>query len=184
MMKFTDKIQAGAAQALTALLVFSCFGSTGTAAGAGQNKSLEFRLEARESYAQGKPVTIKFTLVNNSKQDLFVLGWYTPLEGIKGRIFKVTRDGKEIQYGGMMAKRGAPGRQDYVCVKAGQSVSSEIDLAGAYDIKSAGKYHVAFTGNVHDVLQGCNATPRAEDAQQGMDVPGNEVTFRIVEPRT
>ena len=46
-----------------------------------------------ESYSM-RSIVIKFTLENNSEENLWILKWNTPLEGLKKRIFNVICDGK------------------------------------------------------------------------------------------
>jgi peptidyl-Lys metalloendopeptidase len=75
---------------------------------------LQYRLQAKENYRLGEPLVIEFTLENLSDHNVWVLTWYTPLEGLKGKIFEVTCDGKPVAYEGIMVKRGDPCRDDYV----------------------------------------------------------------------
>lgn len=49
-----------------------------------------------------------FTLENLSDETVYVLKWFTPLEGLFGDIFRITRDSEEIPYTGPMVKRGDP----------------------------------------------------------------------------
>ena len=77
---------------------------------------LKYQLSASNSYVLGKPVIIKFTLYNLLDENIWVLTWYTPLEGLKGKIFLVTCNGKEIPYEGRMVKRGNPTQDDYIYI--------------------------------------------------------------------
>ncbi len=54
---------------------------------------MKYELKAQDSYRKDNPVMIDFVLHNLSDKDLWVLTWYTPLEGIKGNIFHVICDG-------------------------------------------------------------------------------------------
>lgn len=105
---------------------------------------LRATLEAPASLPNGEAVTVKFTLTNNTAERLYVLKWYTPLEGIAGKIFRVERDGQVIPYQGMLAKRGAPSPKAYVLLEPGESVSAAVDLATAYDFSKAGEYTIEF----------------------------------------
>ena len=64
-------------------------GSAGQTAGGG----LRARLELPHTLPLGEPVKVQFFLVNDSSENLFVLNWFTPLEGLGGDIFQVRRDG-------------------------------------------------------------------------------------------
>ena len=48
--------------------------------------------QAQSSYVLGKPIIVGFTLASDAEADLWILKWYTPLEGIKGKILQVTCD--------------------------------------------------------------------------------------------
>lgn len=144
---------------------------------------LRYRLEAGATYTAGGPAALVFTLENRSGQALRVLTWYTPLEGLKGRILKVTRGGQELLYRGRMVKRGAPRAEDYLPVGPGASTSATFDLAAAYDLSAPGQYRVEFVGRVHDVALPGEAVPRPVDRQRGIDVPGDPAEFRVVAGR-
>lgn len=75
---------------------------------------LEARLAIAESLPAGDPVPLTFTLTNHGDHPLYVLKWYTPLEGIAGETFRVTRDGQTIRYEGILAMRGDPRPEDYI----------------------------------------------------------------------
>ncbi|MEA2559750.1 MAG: hypothetical protein QOH06_1254 [Acidobacteriota bacterium] len=164
------------------LLLAACTvpsGPAGSAASGGE-APFQFRLAVRETYSAGEPVTIGFFLENLSAEPLRILTWYTPLEGIKGSIFRVTRDGQEVPYQGPMVKRGDPGQGDYVLVPPGAPVSAEVDLARGWDLSVPGTYRVDFEGRIHDVAKEGESVPRPRDAHQGKDAKGEPVTFRVV----
>ena len=91
-----------------------------------QTQSLKYQLSANNSYVVGTPITINFTLENLLDENLWILKWYTPLEGMRGEIFQVNCDGKEIPYEGMMAKRGDPDRDSYMHIVPRGSVSEVL----------------------------------------------------------
>ena len=77
-------------------------------------------------------ILISFELENTSNENLWVHTWYTPLEGLKGKIFCVICDGKVIPYEGPMVKRGRPKRDDHIQLLTREPVSARIDLSNAY----------------------------------------------------
>ncbi|MEA2563057.1 MAG: hypothetical protein QOH06_4561 [Acidobacteriota bacterium] len=166
------------------LLLAACTAPSGPggSAASGGEAPFRFRLTVRETYSAGEPVTVGFFLENLSSEPLRVLTWYTPLEGIRGSIFRVTRDGQEVPYQGPMVKRGDPGQGDYVLVPPGGPVSAEVDLAQSWDPSVSGTYRVDFDGRIHDVAREGESVPRPRDAHQGMDAKGEPVTFRVVRP--
>jgi len=142
-------------------------------------QSLKYQLSANDSYVAGTPITINFTLENLLDENLWVLNWYTPLEGMRGEIFQVKCDGKEIHYEGMMAKRGDPDQDSYIHIVPGGSVSEVVDLTGVYNIPVSNECQVEFNGRIFDVLSSEDKLPRKRDEHQGMDITGNVVSFRV-----
>jgi len=117
------------------------------------------------------PTTVRFTLTNPSSAPVWVLRWNTPLEERwKGTIFTVTSGKKEISYQGPMTKRGDPGREEYVEIPAGGSVSGEADLSQVYEMKKPGKYVVKVTGDLADVAMDNAEVPRGRDRFAGARV--------------
>jgi hypothetical protein len=117
------------------------------------------------------PTTVRFTLTNPSSAPLWVLRWNTPLEERwKGTIFTVTSGKKEIPYQGPMTKRGDPGREEYVEIPAGGSVSGEADLSQVYEMKTREKYVVKVTGELADVVKDGAEVPRGRERFVGMKV--------------
>jgi hypothetical protein len=129
----------------TLVLVFAAEGTAAVTPGvADEASTLTAALEAPESLPTGAVVTVEFTLTNVSPEGLYVLTWFTPLEGLAGDIFGVQRDREEVPYRGKLVKRGPPTSEDYVWIDAGGSISAEVDLAQGYDFARAGQYTVQF----------------------------------------
>lgn len=105
---------------------------------------LQAVLAIGETVVAGEPVELTFTLINQATYPLYVLKWYTPLEGIAGEIFRVVRDGQPLPYRGILAMRGDPGPESYVLLPAGGSETATVDLAQAYDFSEVGTYTIAF----------------------------------------
>ena len=109
-----------------------------------QESALIATIEAPESLPTGDVVNVRFTLTNSSPEGLYVLKWFTPLEGLAGDIFGVQRDGVDLPYRGKLVKRGNPVSEEYVWLDAGGSISAEVDLAEGYDFSQAGQYTLQF----------------------------------------
>lgn len=142
---------------------------------------LRYHLDSQENYVVGQPVNIVFTLENLSSAPLWVLTWYTPLEGLKGKIFRVICDSQEISYEGPMVKRGSPTQDDYVFIGAGQSVSAENNISLAYNLPSSKVCQVEFRGKIHDVVFNEAQLSNREERHQSMEILGNIVTFRLIQ---
>jgi hypothetical protein len=112
---------------------------------------LEARVTALSEYFKSdEPKILKFELKNSSDQDLYVLKWYTPLEGLISNCLKVWRDNEYVEYDGPLFKRGRPGAQDYVFIKAGETVSNNFNLDEAYSTSSVGRYRVDLNIEIKD----------------------------------
>jgi hypothetical protein len=129
------------------------------------------RLEAQA------PASIRFELANGSGSSLWVLKWNTPLEGWKGTVLRVTRDGEEVAYEGPMLKRGDPQAGAYVEIPAGGKVDATVDLAEVYDMSRPGTYKVEADGDLIDVT--AEAAPRPRDRHQSMPLDCGAVTFEV-----
>jgi hypothetical protein len=111
---------------------------------------------------------------------LYVLIWYTPLEGIAGEIFQVTRNGKELLYQGMLAKRGDPIREEYIAIEPEEVTSTEVDLRMGYDLSMPGSYQVQLITGLRDVTDDASLVPRKWDDHRPQSLSCNTVSFRIV----
>lgn len=129
------------------------------------------RLEAQP------PTSIRFELANGSGSSLWVLKWNTPLEGWKGTILRVTRDGEELPYQGPMMKRGDPQADAYVEIPAGGKVDATVDLSEVYDVSRPGTYKVEADGDLIDVTG--EAAPRPRDRHRSLPLDCGVVTFEV-----
>ena len=111
---------------------------------------LRGRLESSASYTSDEPVRLRFNLANREHQDIYVLTWYTPLEGLFSDCLKVFRDGERLSYDGVLAKRGLPTSENYLLVPAGHEVSAEFELSAAYDVSNPESYEVALDTEIHE----------------------------------
>ncbi len=127
------------------------------------------RLEAQA------PTSIRFELANGWNSPIHVLKWNTPLEGWKGTVLRVTRDGEELSYGGPMLKRGDPQADAYVEIVAGGKVDATVDLAEVYDLSRPGTYKVEADGDLIDVTAG--SVPRPRDQHEPVPLDCGAVTF-------
>ncbi len=104
---------------------------------------LKGKLVASKVYDSAEPVKLRFDLTNNGDEDLYVLKWYTPLEGLNSDCLTVIRNEKsKVGYDGPMIKRGRPGPDDYVLVPAGGTVSADVDVSASYAVSLPADYRV------------------------------------------
>jgi peptidyl-Lys metalloendopeptidase len=82
------------------------------------------------------------TMTDPSDYSIRILKWFTPVEGVEEPLFILIRDGEPVTYIGKMVKRPAPTEQDYLTLKAGESITSDVDLLQYYDLSISGNYAV------------------------------------------
>lgn len=156
-------------------------GQAGEGAGAGGDLAAE--LQTAESLPNGDVVPLRFSLTNQSDRPLYLLKWFTPLEGIGGEIFRVRRDGQLVPYQGILASRGDPTPEAYVFLEAGETVSAEVDLAQAYDFSNDGTYTISFISpRISHVARSKAEMARTMDALGPVEIPANSVTLTIPGP--
>jgi hypothetical protein len=143
--------------------------------------SLDCTLEMDETCPVDEPVNLRFELHNQSDCPLYVLIWYTPLEGLAGEIFQVTRNGEELRYQGMLGKRGDPSREEYITIEPGEVTSAEVDLRMGYDLSTPGSYQVEFTAGLQDVTDDASLVPRKRDGHRPQPLSCNRVSFNTSE---
>jgi hypothetical protein len=137
-------------------------------------------IEVPATLTTGETMPVRFTLTNNTHAKLYVLKWYTPLEGIAGKIFRVEQDGEVLPYEGIMATRAAPSVDSYVLLEPGASASAEVDLAPVYDFSQAGTYTIEFLSPKisHMARSGPDMATSLDDLGP-VEMPSNSVTVEI-----
>ncbi len=144
--------------------------------------ALRCAVDAPAKAAVGQPVLLRFALTNTGTAPLQVLRWNTPFEGAWFAPFvAVTRDGHALPFQGPMIKRAEPQAADYLRVEAGQSITTELDLALPFDLSKPGKYRVQPRVRLIDVFDATtgNAAPRLRAEHRGADLAcaGVELTI-------
>lgn len=128
-------------------------------------------------------VELTFTLTNISDAGLYVLTYYTPLEGrLMGEILCVQRDGHSIPYRGPEAERADPTPDAYVFLDARASVSATVDLVPAYDVSVAGEYCIGFNSpRMSHVARTEAEMATSLDDLGPVAMPSNQVSVTIME---
>lgn len=144
-----------------------------------------YKLVAKECFSNGAPVKIKFILENGSDKTLFFLKWYTPFEGCSSDMFKITGNGKEIQYEGRMVKRGNQRFEDYLSINPSSSIDTVLDLSSLYNLKDRGEYRIEYRGKIYDYIFAADAKNAEElflsspDKQKMVDISGNSLNLKV-----
>ena len=134
-------------------------------------------------YRSVDPLSIRFSVTNNSDKQLHILKWNTPLEGINADVFNILKDEKPVVYIGRVIKRGNPQPEDYVSINANDQVSVEIDLSDAYDIYEAGSYDIEFNTLVLDIGYEAPAVLMAKEKPEQRLLRSNKVKLNLIEDK-
>ena len=99
---------------------------------------------AQSEFDSAQDVLVTVTISNPHKHTVRVLKWFTAADGVEEPLFAVTRNGEPVAYLGAHYKRPAATGQDYISLKAGESISHTVNLADYYDLTQSGQYEVAY----------------------------------------
>ena len=127
---------------------------------------------------------IKVTFKNSTEDDLRILKWYTPLEGMMTPFLTVTDEtGEELEYAGLMAKRVSnPTHENFEVIPSGKSVTSDIiNLDDTYDLEEGIKYTIKYTGSIEYIAGSIELTEEIlEDLnEQEMTEAGKGIIIEI-----
>lgn len=132
-------------------------------------------------WGSGKPVKVHFALINNTKDAIHVLNWYTPFEEIAGDIFRVTWNGQPLPYLGILEKRGNPSPESYILIGPGNVVFVEVNLSEFYDFSRPGIYTIAYkTPCYSDIARSEKEFATTINDLEPVIIPSNEVKVEIV----
>jgi peptidyl-Lys metalloendopeptidase len=130
----------------------------GAAGASAASLSLSAEIQANKaSLGAADDVFVRFSLHNETSQDLYVLSWQTPLRGIQEDIFDVQRDGQPVDYVGRLYKWATPQASDFIRIPAGGTVSARVELSSAYDITRSGEYSIQYRVPVREALRATGA---------------------------
>ena len=116
-------------------------------------RGLTATIDTEQSFVESTgDAVVRFTLRNDSDEDLYILSWQTPFRGVVGNLFDVRKGGQPVAYTGRLYKRGTPQAADYLRIPAGQSLSAEVELSSVYDLRSSGEYSVQYSVRAQDLL--------------------------------
>ena len=86
-----------------------------------------------------------FKFINNANEDLYLLKRNTPLEGLISEFIEVSLSlGCSILYEGPLIYRLPPTKDEFVLLKAGESISASVQITDAFSFKKDGIYYVRY----------------------------------------
>ena len=87
---------------------------------------------------------VEVAVTNTSRKTARIPSWQLPSAAGQANLFAITRDGEQVAYDGMLAKRGVPTAADFKILRPGQSDRAVIDLGANYDLSKVGNYTVTY----------------------------------------
>ena len=90
-------------------------------------------------------VACTFEFTNNANEDLYLLKRGTPLEGLFSRFLTVSVAGSPVEYEGIFLHRIPPTKDEFVLLKAGESISASVQITDAFSIDTDGLYTVQYS---------------------------------------
>lgn len=96
------------------------------------------------SFGADQPVVIHVSIANPTDHPMKVLKWNTLADDLEGPLFSIQRDGLPVAYIGPLYKRPAPTSEDYIHLKAGESIAHDVDIASYYDLSVSGYYKIIY----------------------------------------
>ena len=91
---------------------------------------------------------IEFEFVNNSQDDLYLLTYHTPLEGLRSCYLSINHHKSEskMKYEGLIAKRPPPTiRGHCILMKPNEPHHANIDVVDAFSFPHSGEYTIEYT---------------------------------------
>ncbi len=125
--------------ALLAALLLTSVAGAAPKDGAIVNLSVE-----QGAFDSSQDVLVAVTISNPTNHTVRVLKWFTAADGVEEPIFAVTRDGEPVAYVGAHYKRPAATGKDYISLKAGESITSTVNLGDYYDLSQSGQYEIFY----------------------------------------
>ena len=90
-------------------------------------------------------VACSFEFTNNANEDLYLLKRGTPLEGLVSEFLTVSVAGGPVKYDGPFLHRIPPTKDEFVLLKAGESISASVQITDAFSIDIDGFYTVQYS---------------------------------------
>jgi hypothetical protein len=153
----------------------------GTPAGDPGTAGLTAKISGPDQVEACQGVPLEFSVTNQGDAGIYLLTWYTPLEGIAGRIFQVSYGGQELDYLGVLAMRGDPTPDQYIFLEAGESASVEVDLSQAFDFSRPGVYEIAFLSPwISYAGEGKDDLPESVDELGPVKIPSQPISLEVL----
>ena len=124
---------------------------TSTAGAAPKSEAVASLSVAQSSFVSSQEVLVTVNISNPTNHTVKILKWFTPVDGVEESLFAVMLNGQPVTYTGAIYKRPEVTGKDYIHLKAGESITSVVNLGDYYDITQSGQYEVAYAVAAYDL---------------------------------
>lgn len=123
-----------------------------TAAGAAPKNGAVVSLSvAQGEFDSSQDVLVTVDISNPTNHTVKILKWYTPVEGVEESLFAVMLNGEPAAYTGAIYKRPPATGQDYIQLKAGERITSVVNLGQYYDLSQSGEYEIFYAAAAYNL---------------------------------
>ncbi|XP_019854626.1 PREDICTED: uncharacterized protein LOC109583643 isoform X2 [Amphimedon queenslandica] len=132
-------------------------------------------------------VACTFEFTNNANEDLYLLKHGTPLEGLVSQFLTVSVADSPVEYDGPFIHRLPPTKDEFVLLKAGESISASVQITDAFSIDTDGIYTVQYSRplqylSVNEMSELSNGLIRESTVQESIHIY-LEDTHVLLKPR-
>ena len=90
-------------------------------------------------------VACSFEFTNVADEDLYLLKCNTPLEGLRSNFLTVSAEGHPVPFKGPTLYRIPPKIDEFVLLKAGESISASVQITDVFSINTDGLYNIQYS---------------------------------------
>ena len=120
-------------------------------------------------------VVCSFEFTNNANEDLYLMKRGTPLEGLFSEFLTVSVAGSPVEYDGPLVFYTPPTKDEFVLLKAGESISASVEITDAFSIDIDGLYTVQYSKplqylSVNEMSELSNGQIRESSVQESIRI--------------
>lgn len=135
----------------------------------------------KDSFGNGQPVNLKYTISNNTDHVLYVLVWHTPLKHHRQQFLEIYRGDEKVRYIGPRLHFGNPDKDSYLAIDPGSAVSELVDLRTLWEFNSSGNHVANLRAQLHDVVHHPKRPPRKISKFRPVVLEDRSVSFYVAQ---
>ena len=124
-------------------------------------------------------VDCSFQFTNVADEDYYLLKRDTPLEGLHSPFVAVSLDGVPLQYEGYLFYRISPQRDEFILLKAGETVTATAQINNIFTFSSDGVYNIRYNKPLKVLLKDKMELQSDSEDMKGVDLMKVEVSESV-----